>query len=224
MDTKQDDASLISLKRCQILNKRNASTDKKRTLIITDWDDTLWFTYFLRYEDIDISDIKSRSDYMKLFKLYDNKLAQTIYELKKYGELVVCTNARMSWIDLCLSIVPKTKIALENVAIHSARDEFEHDCDMRMWKTKSFRLIINNALKKGKMYTNIVSLGDADYEHNALINLYNITALKHKYLKSIKFSKTRHIEEFVTQLNGIIKHISVICQKKQHLDMEYDIL
>lgn len=213
-----------NLRQCKIMNKLKASTNKKNTLIITDWDDTIWFTYFLRYSDIDISDIDTRKEYEKLFRLFDNKLAETILKLKEHGDLVVCTNAKMPWIDLCLSISPKTKIALSNVPIHSARDEFENVSGMSKWKTHSFKLIVDNAGRRGKKYTNIVSLGDADYEHNALVNLYtcNSTSLKNcKYLKSIKFEKTYDLDKFLTQIDNIQDNINAICTSERHLDMEF---
>lgn len=211
------------IRQCKILNNKEVSTNKNSTLIITDWDDTVWFTYFLRVDEINIADIETRKEYAELFRSYDIKLAKTLAKLKKHGDLVVCTNAKMPWIDLCLSVSPRTKNVLKDVPIHSARDEFEEVCGMSSWKTRSFRLIINNALKRGKLYTNIVSLGDADYEHNALINLFTCNSLKCKYLKSIKFQKTYILDKFLTQIDSIVDNIQSICMAKNHLDMEYDI-
>ena len=92
---------------------------------------------------------------------------------------------------------------------------------MAEWKTHTFLEEITKR-SKHQHYQNIISLGDADYEYNALLNLYNSQNLPHKYLKSIKFIRSHDYMTVVEQINLIYQNISELCLAHRHIDVMFE--
>jgi hypothetical protein len=202
------------------INELNIEYDS--TLIIIDWDDTLFPTTWHKSKDIDLTCPNSRYKNLSYFKNLDDNLNKLIKKIKTHGHVVIITNASPEWIKLTLSILPKTKNILKNVQIVSARKRYQKKLNEREWKMRTFNDIIDEKIKKFK-YTNILSLGDSKYEHYALINLFNHDKLKHKYLKSIKFIKSADYDIIIDQINIINDNIKNICESKRHMDLDFDL-
>lgn len=203
-------------------NIRDLNIDYNSTLIIIDWDDTLFPTTWHRTREIDLTCPNSRYKNLEYFKHLDIHLGKLIKNIKNHGHLVIITNASPEWIKLSLSILPKTKKTLNDVQIISARKRYQNKLHESEWKMKTFDDLIHEKIKKFK-YTNILSLGDSDYEHYALLNLFNHDKLDHKYLKSIKFIKSADYDIIIDQINIINKNIKGICHSKRHLDLDFDL-
>ena len=193
------------------------------TLIILDWDDTLFPTTWIHKNNINIFNNKELL-YDKYFKILDMLLYKLFTNLIKCGTVLIITNALLNWIDISLSLLPKLKHLFKtvHVKIRSARGEYSHITkDPEMWKKLAFR----NELKKIediKYINNILSLGDAEYEYFALINLYqygkNIETFK--LLKSIKFIRYPSLIEIYKQIELTTKCIIDVCKECAHLDLE----
>ena len=69
---------------------------------------------------------------------------------------------------------------------------------------------------------NIISVGDADYEYNALISLDTWNHKSSKILKSIRFMKDPSHDTLVDQLEVLINAIPEITHRKTHLDLKFD--
>jgi len=74
---------------------------------------------------------------------------------------------------------------------------------------------------KKQKYHNILSLGDAEFEHNALVNLYKLDILPHKYLKSVKFIRSLEYNILIGQIAMIRQHITNICNAPRQIDMTF---
>ena len=98
-----------------------------------------------------------------------------------YGKIIIVTNASLKWINISSDNVPKTKKLLNNIKVVSARDNYQHVGDIYQWKTLSFIDQIKEELSHHN-YANIISIGDAEYEYKALINLFHhiILAVQHE--------------------------------------------
>lgn len=203
-------------------NKKKLYIDNKNTLIIIDWDDTLHPTTWVTSNTIDLTDPNIRYKYVKYYENLDNILSDTLLYMIKFGDVIIITNAMIEWINLTLSLMPKTKeIISNNIQIISAREKYQNKTKMSEWKQYAF---LEEIIKRShnKKYTNILSLGDADFEHNALINLYNLKVLPHKYLKSIKFIKSDDYHLIIEQIKLIKKNIKSLCLAPRHLDLTFD--
>ena len=202
-------------------NKKELSTDPEHTLIIIDWDDTLFPTSWTVQNNIDLTDPRSRYKYIKYFENLDRYLSNMLEHITKLGDVLIITNAVLQWIELSSSVLPKTKKILSSVDIVSARDRQKNNYKMNDWKKYTF---MEEILKRisNKKYYNILSLGDAEFEHNALVNLYHFHHIPFKYLKSIKFIKSTEYDITVEQIKMIKKYIGNIIHMKRHIDLTFD--
>jgi len=203
-----------------IYNKKDLKIAPNNTIIIIDWDDTLYPTSWTVENGIDLADPKSRTKYIKYYEDLDEHLSATLSHMMTLGEVLIITNAALEWIELSVSVLPKTKKCLKNIDVISARQRYQNKTKMHEWKKYTF---LEEMVKrsKNKKYHNIMSLGDAEFEHNALINLYNLETLPHKYLKSIKFIKSTEYMTLLEQIIIIRQHIEKLCNAPRHIDMTF---
>jgi hypothetical protein len=91
---------------------------------------------------------------------------------------------------------------------------------MTEWKKMAFKREVE-LLSKNKKINNIISIGDAVYEYNALINLYNNDKNNYRLLKAIKFKSYPDIYEIDEQIDTLNDNIINICIKPSHLDLYF---
>ena len=204
-----------------IYNKKDLHINSANTLIIIDWDDTLYPTAWTIENGIDLTNPKSRSKYMNHFENLDDHVSFALSLMLKFGDVTIITNAMLEWVELSVSVLPKTQKYLKQIDVISARQRYQHKTHASDWKKYTF---LEELIKKSKSkkYQNIMSIGDAEFEHNALINLYQLDSLSHKYLKSIKFIRSTNYATLIAQIKMICEHIGNLCMAPRHLDMKFD--
>jgi len=204
-------------------NTKSLSIKKSSTLIIADWDDTLYPTSWITENNVDLTNPKSRYKYIKYFDCLDVYLSALLDYMMTLGEVMIITNAMLEWIELSVSILPKTKKSIEKIDVVSARQKYGNQTTMANWKKHTFFDEVSRKLSSRKQrYNNIISMGDAEFEHNALVNLYNKEILPHKYLKSIKFIKSSNYNTLLEQIKMIKQNISQICHMQRQIDLTFD--
>lgn len=195
-----------------------------RTLIIFDWDDTLFPTTWLVQKNIDLVDKDMQNKYIVMFSRLDNLLHRILISFSNRGQIVIVTNASIKWIDVALDMLPNTKQIIKNkIPVISARDHYQNKYPNKMdiWKQLMFQNITVNYFKSHKLQ-NIISIGDAEYEFNALINLYNEHAVvKNKLLKTVKFIKEPTFELLIDQLEVLSKCHPKLVNSKKHMDLQF---
>jgi len=196
--------------------------NKINTLIILDWDDTLFPTSWINTNDINITNI-NKHGYVKFFEKIDISLYKLFSNLINLGDVLIITNALLNWINISSKVLPKTNIFFENnenIKFISARGDYSSlTDDINDWKKLAF---INELKKKThqKNINNIISIGDAEYEYNALINLYSNDT--HRLLKSVKFVRYPDNYNIYEQINILNNSIKNICLHRGHLDLIMD--
>jgi len=191
------------------------------TLIILDWDDTLFPTTWVNKNNIEIMNKQyTELIYNKFFKNLDIMLEKLFRMLIKCGNVMIITNALLNWIDISSKVIPLTTDFIQRsnfVQIISARGEFSnYNSDPNEWKRLAFKKHLN---KLNKNINNIISVGDAEYEYNALINLYSDNILTFKLLKSVKFIRNPNIYQLTEQIQILYESISKICKEPKFLDL-----
>ena len=198
--------------------------NNKTTLIILDWDDTLFPTSWINKNNIEFLSEQNRTIlYNKFFHKIDDKLYDLLTKITKCGKVIIITNALLNWIDMSVNILPKTSklLKLKTIKIVSARGDFSHYTNnMIDWKKLAFKRELQLLLENTKI-NNIISIGDAEYEYIALINLYENTKQKYRLLKSIKFKRNPNIDEIDEQLEITNNEIINVCTHKGHLDLVF---
>lgn len=193
---------------------------KNTTLIILDWDDTLFPTTWITTNDINLKNDIEIEKYKPYFAQIDLDLNNLLIKLTQCGTVIIVTNALLPWIKLSTINLPKTSIILNKIKIISARGEFQSKSLNPMdWKKMAFESIIKTTDKK---INNIISVGDAEYEYNALISLFDCNPKTYKLLKSVKFIKYPTKEVIIDQIRVLERASIKIATTKTHLDVKFN--
>jgi hypothetical protein len=204
------------------------------TKTILDWDDSLFASFWCNKNMINLNDSESVSSYKLYFIELDKTVSDFLINLQQYGEIYIVTNANIKWIKACLNILPHTKknIMENNIRIVSARDLYSQTLSSPAeWKIKTFQDILGDVLEKleHKMecntFLNIISVGDAQYEYVALLNLDNYLKAKspnaNYLLKSIKFIEKPSFDLIIDQIQVVKKNIGMIVNKIGYVDLKF---
>lgn len=196
-----------------------------KTLIILDWDDTLFPTSWVLKNNIDVNDTTILNDNGHLFEKLDLILYKLLLNCLKCGKVVIVTNAMVKWVTISSKMLPKTKKLIDkNIDIISARDIYQKEMPKKqfVWKKLIFeQLVIEHFMDKQYKVENIISIGDADYEFQALIDLYEDFKMKKRILKAIKFLQGPDYESLIDQLQVLNKSIFKVCNSKNHMDLKF---
>jgi hypothetical protein len=195
---------------------------KKRTLIILDWDDTLFPTSWVLNNYSDLTDPGIRAKINITFENLDKLVYKMLCRMSKLGKIVIITNAMPEWVQLSGSMLRNTNDLLKKIEVVSARKDNHSKSHMTEWKKISFD---KEFIKHSKKYdtNNIISIGDAIHEYNALIELYKYQqGYLDRYLKTIKLKKNPCYTTLEDQLKVINDKIDDICSHRHHLDLEFN--
>ncbi len=208
-------------------------------IFIIDWDDTLFPTTWVNSNGINLTDTSSVSNYKLYFLELDKTLSKFLDSFNKIGDIYIVTNANIKWIKSCLSILNQTRnsIVKNNIRIVSARDSYSQvNSSPTEWKILTFQDILEDIVKKitrnlkPNTCLNILSIGDANYEYIALINLdayfkknlSKISSSNVNYLlKSIKFVEKPEFNYIIDQLNVVHKNQNSIINKLGYIDLKF---
>lgn len=201
---------------------------RERTLIILDWDDTLFPTTWVTSNDINIKNVTSINSktIIDFFSKIDIELEHLLKTLLNCGHVAIITNAMLNWINISSGILPRTSKLLDsnikNIDIISARGSYQDKSDDPMdWKKLAFAEIIKR--NKFRKLNNIISIGDAEYEYKALVNLHEKpNAKNYKLLKSVRFVKYPSNHILLDQIRVMQKAAIKVCCTKTHLDLRFE--
>lgn len=191
-------------------------------IIILDWDDTLFPTTWSITKDIDIANTGTK------FKFYFTDLDKILYEFLnkciKLATVFIVTNAVKKWVYKSALVLPKTRSLLNKIKVISARDIYQKKTlDIAKWKLGVFKYIADNFTNPYVIY-HIISIGDADYEFNALLELLTHNNIKNNsYLKAIKLMPLPSFDDLSDQLEVLDTSIKKICGFEKHMDLKFTV-
>jgi hypothetical protein len=196
---------------------------KSQTLFILDWDDTLFPTNWVMKNGINLMNSSTRDQYIIYFQELDRTLSSFIKKLTQMGKVIIVTNALLDWIHISSVVLPKTYTLLKKVKIVSARGTYKNKSQKMMdWKMMAFRDVVDEEFKNDYI-TNVISIGDAEYEYQALIALSNRKRNTPKYLKSVRFMKNPSHDTLIDQLEVLSVAINAVWEKQNHLDLLFNL-
>lgn len=196
---------------------------KNQTLFILDWDDTLFPTNWVMKNGINLMSSSTRDQYIIYFQELDRTLSSFIKKLTQMGKVIIVTNALLDWIYVSSVVLPKTYVLLKKVKIVSARGSYkEKSSKMMDWKTMAFRDVVDEEFQNN-MIINVISVGDAEYEYQALIALNKQKENTPKYLKSVRFMKNPTHDTLIDQLEVLHLAIPEVWEKNEHLDLKFNL-
>lgn len=181
------------------LSLEGTQFSSEQTLLIFDWDDTILPSTWISRQGLrlDAASIVTDEQKEQLSSMAECAI-RTLRVAKRYGKVVLVTNAEQGWIELsCKKFMPSLCPVLENIKIQSARALYEKPgvTQPSVWKSFAFRHEIQDFYKTAdpQWSKNIISFGDAMHERLAVFNVTN--DMSNCYTKSFKFMEQPHLEQ-----------------------------
>lgn len=183
---------------------------KHQTVIIFDWDDTLLCTSFLNQHQGQISNLERRLQALVI-------AAKSLLEMAmQLGHVFIITNAVDGWVEFTAkTYMPDLLPTLKDIQVISARERYEekYPDDMGMWKAQTF-LDVQRQMSL-QVLTNLVSLGDSDFEMHAVENMRK--DFTEAYVKTVKFRENPNLADLVLQLKVVGKKLKGIVEAARNL-------
>ena len=132
------------------------------TLVIIDWDDTLFPTTWIQRNNIKLQSNSDRIANYRLFAKLDDAIYNVLRELKAHGKVIIITNAMHGWVKMCLDVLPKSNtIIYDDIDVISARSKYHQkgNTDIYHWKNRAFKDESDAVIKKAGI-SNIISIGE----------------------------------------------------------------
>ena len=216
-----------------------------KTLLIFDFDDTLFCTKYLdtfalSYQDIftcKVSLEQINSCLAHEIKELESEILDLFSILGQNCDIVIISNADLKWINNCLThFLPELNdYLIENeIKILSAKNTFSKIIKAPTdWKLKCFKKVIDDLYGEDLFYDlNVISIGDGKEEKKAVFNLakdLKFRKLKAKFIRMISFPSAasiilqlkylkENINEMILDNNSIYKMSIKFSNKKVEID------
>lgn len=189
---------------------------KYQSLIIFDWDDTLMYTSFLLHGmQRKVSEATNRQ--LENIEKAARNLLETALGL---GHTFIITNAQKGWVEDCVErYMPSLKDVLQKVPIISARSTQEaYSPNLSHWKKRAF-LEVGRQLNK-EMITNLVSIGDSNYEMEAVHLLGQ--EFSRSLVKTVKLQESPTPEELMKELDLIVPKLQKIVDRAVNMTVRLE--
>ena len=216
-----------------------------KTLLIFDFDDTLFCTKYLDtfalpYQDIftcKVSLEQMNSCLAHEIKELESAILDLFINLGQNCDIVIISNADLKWINNCMThFLPELNDYLtENgIKIYSAKNSFSKFVKAPTdWKLQCFKKVIEELYEDDLFYDlNVISIGDGKEEKKAVFNLakdLKLRKLRTKFIRMISFPSaasivlqlkylSNNINEMILDENSIYKMSIKFNNKKVEID------
>jgi hypothetical protein len=223
-------SSNISLDLTPLSCKSNDSDlqyrEADQTIIIFDWDDTLCpSTTCMRQHGLSVLGAPPTGELaesLEALALEAEALLKRAFELA--AKVVVVTNAEEGWVDLsCKAWLPSLKATLSTCEVCSARSTYESKgvASPAGWKARAFENVIDRFYST-RSWKNIVSIGDAPHEREALARVVRWAPSGKKCRsKSVKFVLRPTIQQLTRELQMLRDSLKEIVDHNDDLDLHF---
>jgi len=205
---------------------RDHRAPTNQTVIVFDWDDTLLCTKWLAHASCHwqttwFGTPKMPPAVEKILRGIERQVAALLAQAKKLGRVFIITNAQEGWVELSAKQwAPGLIPAIEGVPVISARSRFEarYPTDVKMWKIQAFSELKKQLL--GDMVTNLISVGDAEYEMRAVRALGQ--EFEQATVKTIKLRDQPTPAQLLKQLQLVCRTLQTITETGRDLKMGFE--
>lgn len=199
----------------------SAPMSREDTLIIFDWDDTLFPTTWIQQQGLMPYDQEPCEEQWANLHLLAEHSAQTLLEAGRHGEVVIVTNAQEGWVELsCARFMPSLASCLPK-RITSARSTYKkYGSDPSMWKRRAFEREAGAFFSESSLDRkhNVISLGDSSYEREALaVITENMPNCRRK---SLKFMEQPQVDQLITTHKLVSSYLASVASHDGDLDLQ----
>ena len=221
-------AGIFDLAVISLLKFKNSDTVKdEETMIIFDWDDTLYPTTWIKYNrDLLRNPSCMDENILNTFKQLADQIIYIITKAQIYGKVFIITNAQEVWIKESCSLIPEVIPFLKNINIISTQDKWKYiNPNPEKWKELEFKQIANNFIKSNKKIIKFICIGDSVLEHDAVktaSSIINATKEYIAYTKNFVFRIQPTFEQILIQVNNMSHYLyknkdNMITDMKSHI-------
>lgn len=180
-----------------------------QTIVIFDWDDTLFPTSFL--SAVGFEKVRSEARIQDALSRIDKRVSRLLQKALRVGRTCIVTNAMKNWVETSsATYLPLTYGLLRRneISVVSARAQYEksYPNDPKRWKQEAF-LDIKESLENS-VFTNIICVGDSTVELEAAQYLSKV--LDQAILKTIKMKEGPTLEELSKQHETVLEKFDQI--------------
>jgi len=192
-----------------------------QTLVIFDWDDTLFPTTFLTCVGFD--KVQSEARIQKALNKIDKYVSKLLHKAVRVGKTHIITNASQNWVETSSEMyLPMTHefIKMNEISVISARAKYERHFpnEPKRWKQEAF-LALKETLE-GSLATNIICMGDSIQEIEAAQHICRV--LSQAILKTIKFKEGPRMEELLKQQEVVLEKFDQIYVTSRSLTIKVE--
>ena len=204
------------------ISSTKRSSAKHETLLIFDYDDTLFPTSFLASHGYRLDGPDASPEIQQLLDEYTVTVERSLLQARELGHVVILTNAETGWIELTSQkFMPKLSELLESFPLVSARSTYEPlgISSPFQWKLRAFESVIHEHFERARSFgiRNVLSFGDSIHERDAA---HQVCAnLPRSVCKSIKFMERPDVAQLSKQHSLIGDCFEQIVQHQGTLDL-----
>ena len=203
------------------------SFQRHETLLIFDYDDTLFPTSFLSQNGYKLDGPDASPEIQAILDEYSTVVEQTLIEAQQHGQIVIVTNAESGWITLTAQkFMPRLGQLLESYPMISARSTYEPlgILNPYQWKLRAFESVVHEHYTSSPQVVigkNILSIGDSTHERDAVHQVCKTSSVlltaSSMYPKSVKFMERPDVAQLTRQhhliresLHKIVYHVGTL--------------
>lgn len=151
----------------------------EKTLIIVDWDDTLLPTTWISWN----KEVNLRNSN------FGGIVRDFLKKATELGQVVIITNADPAWVyETSELYLPEILYYLRVIPICSARQFAQKGPnDMKYWKYRAFNCVIQQFSNSFEGIKNIVSIGDSQWDRDAVFGVFETNKNVQIMPKAVKF-------------------------------------
>lgn len=214
---------------CKSSDSSHEYSQPNQTIIIFDWDDTLCpSTTCMRQHGLSVLGAPPEGQLAEDLEALTREAQALIEKAQELADkVVVVTNAEEGWVDLaCKAWMPSLKATVANCEVCSARSTWEPRgvASPAGWKARCFEENIDKfySAYPNQSWKNIVSIGDAPHEREALARVVRWNPYGKKCRsKSVKFVLRPSIQQLTRELQMLRDSLKEIVEHNDDLDLHF---
>lgn len=184
------------------------------TVIIFDWDDTLFPTTYVMTHATHVPP--------ETLRPLTEAASQLLQAARKLGRTFIITNGAYGWVEDCTQNYMSDLLpALEGIPVISARHRFAsryHASHVSAWKVQAF-LELQSSLSQD-LITSFLSIGDSNYEKNAALTTGQV--FPNAVIKTVKLVETPTPQELAAQLRLVYRELQKIVEKGEAFEVSLE--
>jgi hypothetical protein len=220
--TQEDQARMKFLQKLsykKVWSPRARRPPSHQTLIIFDWDDTLLCSSYMNYNYPKVGFRDLPEEEQRILKAIEEADVRLLKLALSLGQTFIITNAACGWVEnTSRALLPSLVPLLQKVHVVSARSRYEahYPNEVSKWKAETF-LEVRRQLDS-QVITNLVSLGDSEYEMDATQAMGR--EFQHATIKLVKFAQCPSPEELLRQLELVLEEFENIVSSGKSLQVK----